>query len=1522
MTARRSPLVRFHAPTKAWFEATFERPTAAQRLGWTPVLDGRSTLLFAPTGSGKTLAAFLTAIDRVMFSPVPEDRARCRVLYVSPIKALAVDVERNLRAPLAGIAAQARRQSVDFHLPEIGLRSGDTSTAERARQKKHPPDILITTPESLYLLLTSQARDTLRSVDTVIVDEIHAVAGTKRGAHLFLSLERLERLRQADGAKPLQRIGLSATQRPLDEIARLLGGGTVDDAGTWTQRPVEIVDARDRRALEVTLEVPVDDLTALPATESQGRSIWPAMHPRLVELVRAHRSTMIFVNSRRLAERISVALNEEAGEEIALAHHGSLAREQRQIVEERLKSGTLPCIVATSSLELGLDLGSVDLVLQIESPPTVASGLQRIGRASHQVGGTSKGVLFPKHRGDLLASTAAAHRMRKGEVETTRYLRNPLDVLAQQLVAAVAMDDYAVADLLRMVRQAAPFAQLTEGTFDGVLDLLAGRYPADDFAQLRARLTWDRVHNVVRARQGARSLAVVNAGTIPDRGLFGVFLDGEADGRSSRRVGELDEEMVFETREGEVVLLGASSWRITEITHDRVLVVPAPGVPGKMPFWKGDALGRSRELGEAIGQLSRSLASGDDDKLAAKLQDELGLDPRATANLIRFVRDQQEATRDVPSDRTLVIERFLDELGDWRVCLLSPFGGRVHAPLAIAMAGKARAMLDLEVETTVSDDGIVLRFPESDEPPDVARLLPSSDEVESLVVQAVGGTALFAARFRECAGRALLLPRRHPGRRSPLWATRKRAADLLEVASRHPTFPILLETYRECLQDAFDLPGLQEVLRRIESRQIRVTSIETRSPSPFAASLLFSYVGNYMYDGDAPIAERRAQALTVDHAQLRALLGQEELRELLDPEAIELVQRRLQRLEEAAPITHEDRLHDLLLSLGDLSEEEIDARAGGASITAFLKSLSRDRRIFQAKVAGQKRWVAAEDAARFRDALGTMPPAGLAAAVLEPVEDPLGDLVSRYARTHGPFRIEEVAARFGLGAAPVREALGRLVARGRVIEGAFLRGGHGVEYCDAEVLRLVKRRTLSRLRAEVEPVSHEAFARFLIEWHGLNSPRRGPQALLAAVEQLQGAPLPASVLESEILPSRVKDYRPGDLDALCAAGEVVWRGLDATGAGTGRIALYLADAWPLLAPPVVPAEGAMETKVREALSRRGASFFADLVRETGGFPADVHAALWALVWSGEVSNDTLLPLRSLEAGEAPRRTHRRPESRWGSLVPRRSGPPGSEGRWSLLPVDTAPATERRLALVTTLLDRHGVLVREAAHAESVAGGFSTLYGVLKALEDSGRVRRGYFVEALGATQFARPGADDRLRSVRDSSEEPQTKWLSACDPASPWGALLSWPETQGAARPQRVAGALVLVQDGRVLAWLGRTEQTLLTFASADDARRSEDHVAIARALASLVEEGRRKSVLVATVNGVAVGQSALARALQEEGFSASSKGYLRRAGTVPLPEHVMTGGRRMPRGKFPQPPGVARRSIDMLEMIDEDGDE
>lgn len=1517
--SRRDILARFHPAVQAWFRSAFERPTRAQELAWPEILAGRSTLVFAPTGSGKTLAAFLAAIERVMFGPPPPRQARCRILYVSPLKALAVDVERNLRAPLIGISREASRRGDLIHLPTVAVRSGDTPGEERVRMARTPPDILITTPESLFLILTSNARAILAPVEVVILDEIHALVASKRGAHLALSVERVTELAGRD----IQRIGLSATQRPLEVVARYLGGRV--GGRRWKARPVTIVDAGAKKAYDLRVEVPVEEMSRLgeaiapgageipegPAALVQRRSIWPAIHPRLLDLIRSHKSTILFVNSRRLAERLAAALNDLAGEPMVRAHHGSLAREERLLVEDALKAGRLPALVATSSLELGIDMGAVDLVIQIETPPSVASGIQRIGRASHQAGAISRGILFPKYRGDLVATAAITRAIMAGEVEATRFPVNPLDVLAQHLVSMVAVGERTVDDLFAIVRRAAPYADLPRSQFQGVLDMLSGRYPSEQFSELRPRLTWDRLRGTVRAREGARALVVANAGTIPDRGLYGVFLaDGETppDGtgrRGGRRVGELDEEMVFESRVGDVFVLGASSWRILEITRDRIFVAPAPGEPGRVPFWRADRPPRPVDLGRAIGRLTRELMAVARGKALARLTAEHCLDQKAAENLLAYLAEQKQATGVLPDDRTIVLERFRDEMGDWRLCLLSPFGGRVHAPWTLAIEARLKRAGEREIEALWSDDGIVLRLPDRDRPPEAAALLPDPEAIEDLVIGELGGTAMFAACFREAAARALLLPRRRPGLRTPLWMQRKRAADLLAVASGYGSFPMILETYRECLKDIFDLPALVDLAEGVRRREIRLVTVDSTAPSPFSASLLFGYVGNYIYDGDAPLAERRAHALSVDQRQLRELLGEAELRELLDPAALEELELALQGLEEDRKAGSADRLHDLLLRLGDLTPAEIAARvaprsAGRESGVAtasrealaesLIAALGAERRALRVRLAGEERIIAAEEAGRFRDALGVQPPPGLPAAFLEPVPDALSQIVARYARTHGPFRTAEVARRYGLGEAAVTAALSRLAAPGRVLEGEFRPGGRGREWCDAGVLAALRRRSLARLRKQVEPAEPAALARLLTVWQGI-APEggerpacEGPEALVQVIERLQGATVPASTLETDLLPARLPSYRPEDLDALMAAGEVIWVGAGPLGERDGKVALYLAEDFPLLRPATGDGpKGTLHDAIRRVLAERGASFFAEILEAVGGgLHRPVLDALWDLVWAGEVTNDTLVPLRGFLGRRAPGRRASRLLTRYRS---RRPLPPSAAGRFSLVPrLDGRGAptpAERLTALAGQLLARHGILTRDAVAAEGVPGGFAALYPVLRALEEQGRIRRGYFVAGLGGSQFADPGALERLRGLREETAgDPAAAVLAATDPANPYGATLPWPKE--GERLARVAGAHVVLVDGRLAVYLSRDERELRPFLPEAEPARSIIGRAAGSALATWAFRTGRAGFGWSADEAVPASRGPMARFLVEAGFQPFGAGFRLR-----LPERL-----------------------------------
>jgi ATP-dependent Lhr-like helicase len=1578
-------LERFSPATREWFEGAFPAPTPAQLGAWEAVSSGQHALVVAPTGSGKTLAAFLWSIDRLIVEPRPD--AGTRVLYISPLKALGVDVERNLRAPLVGVTQTAKRLGMEVPAVSVGVRSGDTTPQDRRMLARTPPDILITTPESLYLMLTSQARESLRDVDTVIIDEVHAVAATKRGAHLAVSLERLDALLP----RPAQRIGLSATVRPLEEVARFLGG----------RAPVTIVQPPAAKTFDLTVEVPVDDMSEIgPVTPREGStsgatgmapeatgSIWPHVEEAIVDRILEHRSTIVFVNARRQAERLTARLNEiyedrlspppepaaaarptggdisrdaegVGGDQLALgvagvygrreliaanarppaqimaqsgatsgapaalarAHHGSVSKEQRADIEDALKSGRLRCVVATSSLELGIDMGAVDLVIQVESPPSVASGLQRIGRAGHQVGEISKGVLFPKHRTDLIHSTVAVDRMRRGLIEAIAVPQNPLDILAQQTIAAVALGPLDVEEWFDTVRRSAPFATLPRSAFDATLDLVSGLYPSDEFAELRPRVVWDRVAGTIEGRPGSQRLAVTSGGTIPDRGLFGVFMVGSASTGSAtggRRVGELDEEMVYESRVGDVFALGTTSWRIEEITHDQVLVSPAFGQPGRVPFWKGDGLGRPAELGRAIGEFVRGVSTGALELGAGAISGprrdasaerrpgaraieehlaDIGLDTRAANNLVALVAEQKASTGQVPTDRTLVVERFRDELGDWRVILHSPYGMPVHAPWALAVSARIRDRLGVDGSAMAADDGIVVRIPDTDaDPPGAELFLFERDELEQIVTEEVGGSALFAARFRECAARALLLPRRDPGRRSPLWQQRQRASQLLDVARKYPTFPILLETVREVLQDVYDLPELLSLVREIEKRTVRVVETETAVPSPFARSLMFGYVAAFLYEGDSPLAERRSAALSLDPTLLAELLGRAELRELLDPGVIEQTERELQRLTPERQARDAEGVVDVLRMLGPLSLEELRVRTlpevplpealdGGPTGAApsrasgnVLLELQRANRILPVTIGGAPQFAVVEDAARLRDALGVPLPIGVPSAFIEPVDDPVGDLISRFARTHGPFTAQDVATRFGLGPAVVTDTLRRLAADRRVVDGEFRPGASGTEWCSVEVLRRLRSRSLAALRHEVEPVDQPTLGRFLPAWQHVGGSLRGVDGLVQVIEQLAGVALPASAWESLILPARLSNYSPAWLDELTVSGEVIWSGSGSLPGSDGWVSLHLADSAPLtLAEPLGSETTELQRDILGVLAGGGAYFFRQLGAALGSTDdKELGSALWDLVWAGLITNDSFAPLRSYLGG--PTRAPRAPRTRsyrGRSLTVAQNGPPTGAGRWSLLPLAEPDATVRAKATAELLLERYGVVTRGSVVSEGIRGGFGLVYKVLSGFEEQGRARRGYFVDGLGAAQFATGATVDRLRGfLRDAEAVParDAVTLAATDPANPYGAALPWRAAEGH-RPGRKAGALVVLVDGELALFVEKGGKSVLTFS--DDA---EVLRAASESLVGTVRRGLGK-LRVERVDGEFAVGSPLGLALVDAGFAATPQGLRLRA--------------------------------------------
>ncbi|WP_405219303.1 DEAD/DEAH box helicase [Agrococcus sp. Ld7] len=1547
----RHALELFSPATRAWFAGAFPAPTPAQADAWAAIARGEHTLVVAPTGSGKTLAAFLWAIDRLQredAEPHEEREPGVRVLYISPLKALAVDVDRNLRAPLAGIAARGRTDGTEPPGIRIGLRTGDTPQEERRAQAKHPPDILITTPESLFLLLTSKARESLRTVETIIVDEVHAVVPTKRGSHLALSLERLD----AQLAKPAQRIGLSATVRPIDEVAGFLGG----------QAPVTVVAPPSEKKIELTITVPVDDMTdlrapqqreqadagatgsAFGATEPKQPSIWPHIEREILELVDRHRSTIVFVNARRAAERLTASLNEldaerldaaeaagaagsrdasasgarsstdggatdgragdgvvlrdvsehirlrlaeraaardAAGDEaeappLARAHHGSVSKEQRAEIEDQLKSGRLRCVVATSSLELGIDMGDVDLVVQVEAPPSTASGLQRVGRAGHSVGDASRGVIIPKHRADLLHATVVADRMARGELEPIRMPRHPLDVLAQQTVAAAAMDELGVDEWFQTVRRAAGFAELPRAAFDATLDLISGVYPSDEFAELRPRVLWDREANTIAGRPSAQRIAVSSGGTIPDRGLFGVFLAGQ-EGKPGARVGELDEEMVYESRTGDVFALGATSWRVVDITHDRVLVVPAFGEPGKLPFWHGDNEGRPADLGGSIGRATAALAAGTGIDLPHS-------DERAIRNLDAYVRDQVAATGAVPTDAQIVVERSRDELGDWRLIVHSPWGRRVHAPWALAISQRLREDRDMGAAAMASDDGIVIRIPDSDaEPPGADLIRFEPEELERIVEVEAGGTALFASRFRECAARALLLPKRDPARRAPLWQQRQRAAQLLDVAKRYPDFPIVLEALREVLQDAYDLPALRSITERLQHGDIRVVEVETPSPSPFAHHLLFGYVGAFLYEGDAPLAERRAAALTLDPALLAQVLGTTALRELLDPEVVERTELELQWLAPDRRARGVEGAADLLRLLGPLRVDELAARLSGEgdaaldadAAAAIATELVDARRAVRVRVGDEERVAAIEDVARLRDALGVPPPPGVPSALLETVADPIGDVVGRHARTHGPFTVEEIGQRLTLAPAVVRSALRALEAQGRVASGAYRPGGSGEEWIDTQVLSRLKRRSLQALRSDVEPVDHAVFADHLLSHQRITRPLSGTDGVLEAIDRLDGVPLPLSALETLILPSRVRDYRPSMLDELTASGLITWTGAGALTGKDGRVVLRPSDT-------VEQRTGAEHedpdaAALLEALSGGGALFAKQLSDILAFDLAKLADVLWPLVWAGRITNDTIAPLRAHLLG-ARARTAAAPSRRAAPVSRRRLATarpirsdalPTLAGRWLMASAPAGSQTERAAQVADALLARYGVVTRGSVVAEDVPGGFHGVYQVLKAFEEAGHTRRGYFVDGLGAAQFADTPVVDGLRARQSSGPSDKVATVPTVDPANPFGASLPWPEARGDHRPTRRVGSLTTIAAGRCILHLERGGRSLLTF--------TDDEELLVRGVESLADAvvrqaGRRR--VLEEVDGRSSLDSEVAALLERGGLRRTPRGF------------------------------------------------
>jgi len=1439
-------LDRFHPLVAKWFEESFGRPSDPQREGWPAIATGSHTLILAPTGAGKTLAAFLWELNELIVRGLDEPLPNAvQLLYISPLKALNNDIQRNLDRPLAELRERFGAEGKDFPEIRVAVRTGDTPPAARARMLRKSPHILITTPESLNIMLTTlRGRGMFSGVKAVIVDEIHAIAGSKRGAHLGLTLERLEQVVES----PPQRIGLSATQRPLDEVARFLGGCETTAAGAPAFRPVTIVDCGMTKEMHISVESPVADLGNV------GGSIWPAIAPLVLEHIRAWRTTLVFVNNRAQSEKIAARLNALAEEEIALPYHGSLARERRFALEEGLKAGSIRALVTTSSLELGIDIGSVDLVIQLQSPKRVASALQRIGRSGHTIGVPSRGILIPTFRDDAVEIAAIVAAMRAGEVEPTHVVQNALDVLAQVVVAAVSMDDWRSGDLYDLVRRAYPYHQLTRGAFDEVLAMLSGKYPADIAAELEPRITWDRVSDTLTGSRAARMTAVISGGTIPDRGLYTVNLPDRT------RLGELDEEFVHESRMGDVFQLGSSTWRIAAIEHDRVVVTPAPGTPARMPFWHGEYMARSLMLSHRVGALRRELAGNPDEK---GISAEYSCDAATASSLIKYIAAQRAATGIVPDDRNIVIEQFRDETAAVRIVIHAAFGGRINAPWGMALAQRAREAIgnaDLQVQTT--DDGIMLRLPDMGIAAPIQSLLGlTGREAEQLVMEEVGSTSLFGARFRMNAARALLLPRGNPRRRMPLWLQRLKSLDLLQAVSQFPSFPILVETYREVLQEAFDMQGLKDTLAEIAAGNIRIHSVQTETPSPFAASLQFGFVMDWMYGDDTPRAEQRAALLSLDRSLLDEVMGGEGA----DDITLEAIEQTLAERRGTAPgrrARTNDELAHLLDRAGDLSGEEVRSRIAsieeGARGDAFAELLQSKRAVaIQLGGANAKEWrfILTENYPRYISAFG-IEQLALVRATPELVEQPAEavvpdvlrhpainpsvarrEILARFLSQSGPVTVVEIGDRYGWEREWIEARLVEWERTGKLVRGKFRRQLSDIEWCSRRIVEIGRRRALAALRKQIEAVELSQFAAFMQRWQHLDERDRldGEAGTAAAVRQLYGISRPPVSWDRDYLRSRVRGYDPGWLSQFTTTGEPVWAGEGKYDPESGAIPLARVRffergsgaTWLTENADIVLSDDA--TLVRDTIASEGASFIRDIQAITGLTMLSVKEAIRELVAWGLITNDTVEALREiarwkpmmprtapdptswLPADYTPssnrRIVQRRPNLRrlpkWRRPDRPGSVPSGWTGRWSLLRrratlAPDLPEEERAERVARQWLARYGVVSRDWWRRERPPVSWRSIYRELKRLEARGEVRRGYFVKGLGGAQFALPDAVEWLRAIAlEDASSSGFIVMAASDPANVYSLQLDLVDRDPLSRP-RGPGGLLVTRHGRV----------------------------------------------------------------------------------------------------------------------------
>ncbi len=1418
-----APLDYFHPVVRAWFEEAYREPSPPQAQGWPLIAHGRSVLVLAPTGSGKTLAAFLQCISTLLTDLAQDGHPGVRVVYISPLKALNNDISRNLRVPLDGIRRKAEEMGIEVPELRVAVRTGDTPAKERQAMLKHPPHILITTPESLSLMLGSKARRIFASARFLIIDEIHNLFPTKRGVHLALAVEYLEQL----VGHPLQRIGLSATQRPIEAVAAYLGGGTMDGVtGQWSPRPITVVDTGQRKQLDLAIELPVDDFSGLPE-----KTIWPAIYRRLLELIDQHRSTLVFVNNRAVAEKVTSNLNELAERELARVHHGSIARDLRLEVEMMLKTGQLPCLVATSSLELGIDIGAIDLVVQIESPHEVARGLQRVGRAGHIVGMPSKGRIIPKTRGDLLEAAFIAREMQAARIEPTHAPENCLDILAQQVVAMAIDQTWDEHELYQVIRRAWSYHSLSRADYERTLAMLAGRY-AEEFTDLKPRIYWDQTHHTIVATDSGKRLIYTSGGTIPDRGYFGVYMAG-----SPVRLGELDEVFVYERRIGDRFVLGTSTWQIEEIRQDRVIVRPTGRGGVNVPFWLGDGFGRPYDLGKRLGSFLHEASRHLDDEDGAAWLD-AQCQTGATGALI--LRDHLLAQRDcagaIPSDRLLVIEEFRDELGEWRVLLHSPFGQRVNTPLAMLITATLRDQ-GLELETMQNDDGIIWAAPAADQPAYVDPTVIDPDDLGQHLVDLISTTPIFGLLFRQNAARALVLPRSGYGKkRTPLWLSRLKAADLLQVVGRYPSFPIVMETYREALKDVFDLDGLHELLTGLKSGAIRIHRSRSDAPSPFAQSLLFNFTAFYMYQPDLPKAERRLQAFNIDRSQLRDLLGKAALRELLDEQAIaESLARARWMTDELRP-TSADQLHTWLLRVGEL--RRADLLWNDPQVTAWLRILQNSGRAVEIRVGQQPVWIPAEYSSEFGLAMGGT---GGETDALEARRK----VALRYARSHGPFTTSEIATAYGWRLDGAERLLLSLESQGFLDHGEYLPQGTGMEWCDRELLRQIHRRSLAKARHEVEPRSVEDYASFLARWQGIGGQQSGSEALLAALEPLMGLYLPAKLWEETILPARVADYKPVLLDQLVGGGLLQWL---AWGDGDAiRLALFHPGEAQPLNPAAAHVLSPAQERILDTLRARGALFLPQLWTASGLGPNETLTELFALIALGQVTNDTLGPIRLLLShGPNPKRG-------WNvnpSVLSRM-------GRWGV--VSDTQITDPE-PLLQRLFQRHGILTREVISREGLS--WSELSPVLERWEMIGKSKRGYFVTGLSGMQYADGRAVDNLRLGVETGL-PEYLVLACQDPANPWGHQLPWPETSAV---RLVAPSLVVLRRGRpILAVMGDKKLKLVALG---DLSPEQMQACLGELVAFLAKTpaGKRKLTMI-EYNGQPIRATEAGAFLEELGF-------------------------------------------------------